>query len=331
MKDLWIVITSINPPTIATNEFARLANQYGWHLLIVADTKTPLKEYPREFELLSIDDQHRLFPDISRLVPTKHYCRKNLGYLYAISKGAKWIFDTDDDNIPLDGFAESLRETNPARSLQANGFANVYHHFSDQNVWPRGLPLDKIRNYGTLGSDTLTVSPAIQQFLADKDPDVDAVFRLVFGEEVIFNRRSESVLLPPGTWCPFNSQATLFRREAFPLLFLPCHVSFRMTDIWRSFVAQRVLWQQGQGIVFNNANVVQERNPHSYMKDFTDEIDGYLTNDRIAEELSKPFDPAINDVTLLMRICYERLLTLGTVKEVEMTIVDHWLHLVKSV
>ena len=71
------------------------------------------------------------------------------------------------------------------------------------------------------------------------------------------------------------------------MLYLPCHVSFRMTDIWRSFVAQAVLWSEGKKISFSAATVVQIRNQHRLMKDFADEIDGYLGNRDICEILSK--------------------------------------------
>ncbi|VDM75263.1 unnamed protein product [Strongylus vulgaris] len=35
--------------------------------------------------------------------PENSYTRKNIGYLYAIKNGAKWIYDTDDDNKPYGG------------------------------------------------------------------------------------------------------------------------------------------------------------------------------------------------------------------------------------
>jgi hypothetical protein len=34
-----------------------------------------------------------------------------------------------------------------------------------------------------------------------------------------------------------------------PLLYLPSHCCFRMTDIWRSFIAQRCLWELGHWVV----------------------------------------------------------------------------------
>ena len=122
--------------------------------------------------------------------------------------------------------------------------------------------------------------------MADGDPDVDAIYRLLFQNELNFED-NHPVLLEKGSWCSFISQNTLFFKEAFPMLYLPCHVSFRMTDIWRSFVAQAVLWSEGKKISFSAATVVQIRNQHRLMKDFADEIDGYLGNRDICEILSK--------------------------------------------
>jgi hypothetical protein len=47
---------------------------------------------------LDVSSQKKLFPKLSELLPYNHYCRKNLGYLYAIKKGYKIIYETDDDN-----------------------------------------------------------------------------------------------------------------------------------------------------------------------------------------------------------------------------------------
>ena len=64
-----------------------------------------------------------------------------------------------------------------------------------------------------------------------------------------------------------------------------------MTDIWRSFVAQRCLWALGGAVTFHGPEVVQRRNVHNLMKDFEDEVPGYLANDRIVQLLEEqPLD-----------------------------------------
>lgn len=60
-----------------------------------------------------------------------------------------------------------------------------------------------------------------------------------------------------------------------------------MTDIWRSFVAQRIAWENDWAILFHEATVWQERNEHNLMKDFTDEVSGYLHNEPIGDALGE--------------------------------------------
>ena len=57
-----------------------------------------------------------------------------------------------------------------------------------------------------------------------------------------------------------------------------------MTDIWRSFVAQRICWENNWHINFHSSNVVR-RNEHNLLNDFKDEIVGYLNNDKLINEL----------------------------------------------
>ncbi|MBV5271274.1 MAG: DUF288 domain-containing protein, partial [Afipia sp.] len=76
------------------------------------------------------------------------------------------------------------------------------------------------------------------------NPDVDAIYRLTLPLPQSF-REEQPVALGRNVWCPFNSQNTTWWKEAAPLLYLPSFCSFRMTDIWRSFVAQRIAWENG--------------------------------------------------------------------------------------
>ena len=99
------------------------------------------------------------------------------------------------------------------------------------------------------------------------------MYRLTIEAETKFN--PNTIILGGGTICPFNSQNTLWWPEAYPLLYLPSFVSFRMTDIWRSFVAQVCLYQTGKHLAFRDATVYQTRNEHSLIKDFKDEVPGY--------------------------------------------------------
>lgn len=323
----FVVVTTIQPPTPSVEALAEAAGKVGMQILVVGDRKTPAADWPVECEFVSVDGQLKLDLHLPRLVPENHYSRKNIGYLLAMERGASAIFDTDDDNRPIPGWAPHT-EVLTARKCRNQGWVNPYRWFSSEIIWPRGYPLDLNR---PSESTSLILGPPeevrapIQQGLADGSPDVDAVWRLLFDREFRF-RETESLLLAPRAWCPFNSQSTWWFPAAFPLLYLPCLVSFRMTDIWRSFVAQRCLWELGLGVVFHSAEVIQDRNEHDLMRDFEQEIPGYLGNRKLCEQLeatSLSSDPyAIGDN---MHRCYESLVRGGFVPADEMPILEAWL------
>ena len=80
------------------------------------------------------------------------------------------------------------------------------------------------------------INPA--QGMADLDPDVDAIYRLTQKLGVNFEKDVASVVLPEGVMCPWNSQNTLFEREALWGLLIPVTTTFRVCDIWRSYWVQ---------------------------------------------------------------------------------------------
>jgi hypothetical protein len=79
-----------------------------------------------------------------------------------------------------------------------------------------------------------------------------------------------------------------------------------MTDIWRSFVAQRCLWELNSGVSFHSATVLQERNVHSLLRDLEDEVPAHLLNDKIQVALEAISIDA-QDMLCNVTICYEAL------------------------
>ena len=73
------------------------------------------------------------------------------------------------------------------------------------------------------------------------------------------------VSLRAGTMMPYNAQATLHSYDAFWGLLLPCTVHGRVTDIWRAYFTQRMLWDVGLRIGFSSPWVTQYRNAHNYL------------------------------------------------------------------
>lgn len=306
------VITTINEPTKAVKEIAKRLP-----LIVIGDEKTPISW------LCSIENATYYNGKLpfSYQPPTNHYARKNVGYLLAMQHGADCIYDTDDDNIPNDHWRLRERECK-AMTGEKKGWCNVYANFTKYAIWPRGLPLNEIHSKIRL-SEPNEISSPIHQGLADNSPDVDAIWRLTRGGVIKFEY-DRSVHLAPGTWAPFNSQSTWWFKEAFPLMYLPQYCSMRMTDIIRSFVAQRCLWEMGYGVVFHSpSEVVQERNYHDLMKDFEDEIQGYLMNNRIKQALDELI--LVGGIMSNMIDCYVELIRIGILPEDEYNSVRNWI------
>jgi STELLO glycosyltransferases len=322
-NDKWIVVTTIQTPTEAIAAISRLASQ-GWSAVVVGDTKTPSNWAADGIHYLSVTEQHRIFGKFSELIPVRHYSRKNLGYLYAIQHGAKLILETDDDNIARPEFA-ALRSSMVTGDVVSHmGWVNAYSYFTEARIWPRGLPLTQIESAPPVGPAETAECP-IQQYLADEDPDVDAIYRLLHKGRIRFRDR-KPVILNAGAWSPFNSQNTVFFEPAFALLYLPCFVSFRMTDIWRSLVAQAALWKHGYRLSFHAPTVKQVRNDHDLMRDFADEVPGYLENDHIASALLQAAAQIdAGDMRITVRHFWQALVEAGIVPEKELTVIDAWL------
>jgi hypothetical protein len=325
---LIAVITTIQEPTDSVRALASRLGEIGATALIVGDAKGPNSYEQSHTELISLEDQRNLPFTLQKLLASNHYARKNLGYLLAASRRAPCIYETDDDNEANDSW--QIREVGTqAQRVASRPWVNVFRMFTDEAIWPRGFPLDLIADATTYAHDleipVESVEAPIQQGLANNSPDVDAVWRFVMDRPLSFDDHP-SVWLPPGSWCPFNSQSTWWWPSAFPLMYLPTHCSFRMTDIWRSFVAQRCLWELGHGLVFHAAEVVQQRNPHDLMKDFELEVPGYLHNRAIVQMLTdlqlRPGQGAVGDN--LIR-CYQALVAGAYLPAQELDGVKAWL------
>jgi hypothetical protein len=204
---------------------------------------------------------------------------------------------------------------------------NIYSLFSDQPIWPRGFPLTRITApESIIDPDGLTTQPGrigIWQALADDEPDVDAIYRLTSNRLCRFVRRPP-VVLPRGTFSPFNSQNTAFRRELLPLMYLPALVNFRVTDILRSYVAQPVLWAAGYRLGFSGPTVRQQRNPHDLKADFMSELPLYTQVERILALVQEGVRPDASISDNLLNV-YRNLAAGAIVEKAELDLLSAWL------
>ena len=329
-----VVLTTIQSPRSGIEKWKGVTDH---PIIIVGDRKTPNNWGHPICEFLSFDSKHVADFALPEILPENHYARKNIGYLDAIRKGAKSILDTDDDNFPhprlwneilegTDGIAyQSLNETSPV-------YRNVYSYFSQSEIpfWPRGFPLTELLSpTSALELDSLKAQSnedrvAVWQGMVDRDPDIDAIHRLLYAECPSFENKPK-LILGRNNLCPFNSQNTLWKLPiAFPLLYLPSTVSFRFTDILRGYVAQIILHAHDLHLGFTRATATQERNQHDIMKDFASEISMYLQTTEIVESLSSKVRSSCSISENLM-ISYEELTKMEVTRKDEMKMVESWL------
>lgn len=327
-----LVITSISAPNPVLVSCAEGCGKHNVDFIVIGDVKSPENFTLSGCDFWSIERQRQLDVKMAGLLPEKHYARKNLGYLIAMVRGAEVIIETDDDNFPRDEFWHDRTSTQKGRCVENAGWVNVYRYFTDTLIWPRGFPLENIRDQ-IIPIDSFPERELfcpVQQGLADENPDVDAVYRLTMPLPVSFSPLPR-LILNGASWSPFNSQNTTWFKEAFPLLYIPSYCNFRMCDIWRSFVANRICSANGWGVSFHGPTVRQERNEHNLLKDFEDEVPGFINNALICEKLNA-LDIKGGMVNIFddLKTCYTALIDLGVVGAEELPVLDSWIECISG-
>ncbi len=321
-----LVITSIHSPNAALKKFSEMCRAMHIHFYLIGDTKTPKDFELPHCEFWNIENQKKLPFLLSEHLPLGSYARKNLGYLLAIQNGADIIFESDDDNFPLDNFFEEKELLNEVYFSENHQWVNIYQYFTAANVWPRGFPLTEVKKSNPSLEDLprQKIHCPIQQGLANDNPDVDAIYRLTQPIPVSFES-GPSIALGKGSWCPFNTQNTIFYPEAYPLLYLPSTCNARLTDIWRGFIAARILWTNDWAVLFTESTVYQERNEHDLMLDFKHEMDGYLHNATICKTLAElDLKSGEQHIEENMFRCYQAMIDLGLIQAQELSLLENW-------
>ncbi|XP_060064400.1 uncharacterized protein LOC132544768 [Ylistrum balloti] len=337
--DNWAVVTTIFPPSKAVKYISSLLN---WCLVIVADTKTPPeaaylseielnKETSKTVKYLSLEEQYTLYPLLADVIPIQHFGRKNIGYMYAIHHKAKYIWDFDDDNngiVDLDDFKTDHFDYVTICNTTHNPLMNPYPYFgvTETYTWPRGFPLQDIKNKTSMpnfchASDTVHLG--IVQSLANQQPDIDAIYRLTRDAPFTFRATTKShlpIVVPANMFAPFNAQATLWLPSAFPYLALPISVNGRVSDIWRSYIAQFFLHQNDVRLAFSPPYVTQERNTHNILRDFNAELDLYQKSKQFVNLLSSETSRNHPNLLELFKDLYSR----GYLEEADIQFADAW-------
>ncbi len=324
-KTKCVIITTINSPT---ESVIKHINNKEYDVIIIGDNKTPDDYNNLKCIYLDIKSQKKLFPELSELIPYNHYCRKNLGYLYAIKKGYKIIYETDDDNIPYNNFDIFLHNySNQIISEQGNTWINIFKYFTNNAyIWPRGFPLSLLKrdpNYLIKYTDK---KPSIINGLVENDPDVDALFRIICNHySSIQWNNNECILIDNNNMCVFNTQNTFWiNPDIFISILIPCTVSFRYCDILRGLITNIILKKTDNYMMYTSPNVIQIRNEHNLINDFKSEYEMYIHNETILNFIEND-TINITDIKKLLQIIYNNLLVNGVITQIDIDILNKWI------
>ena len=324
-----LVITSINKPNQAIKNFEKLCKKNNTDFIFVADKKTPKFKYGDDLKFLSLKDQESLSFKVCKKIPINSYSRKNIGYLYSILRGAKKIYETDDDNYPKKNFFSQNIENLKHYRIKENGFINIYKYFLNKkiDIWPRGLPLSKIKTAKKSFIELKIQSKkfSIIQRLCDENPDVDAIYRLINKKIDIKFDKNKSFYANNKSYIPFNSQNTIWFKEAFPLMYLPTYCTMRATDIWRSYIATHIMNKLNMKILFTSSTVYQKRNIHNLYNDFKLEIPVYIDVENLIKELNTIKIYNAKDYMLINLFnCYKKLVDKKFFDKRELKLIKLW-------
>lgn len=214
--------------------------------------------------------------------------RRNIAILEAMTYKPDYITTIDTDNFPSDAnhlknIREIMQTPNHHVVTADLGWFNVGEMLTPP-VIHRGYPLSQRRVISDRSWKDRDTNIGVHASLWNGDPDVDAIERIHADPQTQAKGSEFPFVLDRSTWCPFNSQATTYRRELFPLMFVWPFVG-RMDDIWPSYVARRIMNNFGYDVAYGEPFVTQERNPHDLVKDLENEIIGYRYTDAFVDGL----------------------------------------------
>lgn len=320
-----IIVTTIHPPSNAIREFSKLL---GWNFISVGDLKTPKDWQVPNVEYLSPKNQDKLFPKFSKLLGWNKYARKNIGYLYAVKQGTKIIAEIDDDIAPYSDYPPNISKNKEIPVISGEKFVNIYNLFGSKDSWPRGFPINRILKKQQLNKKIKTVYSPIQNSLLDQNGDFDAIYRLISDKNVIY-KKSGQFALENEVYCPFHSGNTFWYPEIFVLLYLPTYTNPHVEDIWRSYIAQRLIWEIGGRLTFIYPTVyTNQRNKHDYLKDFKFELPLFLQTEKLVSILdSLSLNKDLGDSLIKT---YKALVKEGIMQKEEMIPLTEWVKNVES-
>ena len=332
------VVTSINHPKESIVKNLELVGGRS-QTILVGDVKTPSNWNDKPVIFLDIDEQKKLFPDFCKFLPENHYSRKMVGYLYSFHDFPTWLYETDDDNFHLESPHDILSRIAKYKKFrcESSSWVNLYSLFFPNHdlIWPRGFPLHLVREENFFSSEESggIESVAVIQGVANGDPDVDAIYRLLNPNATDLVAQPETLLiLNANQLFPINSQTTWWRCDTFPLLYLPVTSTFRVTDILRGVITNRILGWQNKKICAISPIDNQVRNPHNLYHDFESEVPMYINISDYVDALNSKLGASISsDVYEKLFCAYELAIHYKLCKAEELITLNGWISECKKI
>ena len=327
MKKVLVVTTINGRDHEGISRLIEDSNTQDFELVLIGDKKTSTN-------LSAVNESRVHFYNLEsqlsskflsgQTLPLNHYARKNFGYLVAAEMGCEWISETDDDNRLFVEFWDNQIPNKLIKNLGPSQWVNIYSAFGFGEYWHRGIPINDVLGANAITTDDIDSSSKVAcvQGLADGDPDIDAICRMLYRPVTKFPR-TDSFIVEPGFYSPTNSQLTRWRTElTLPLLYLPSTVPWRVSDIWRGLIAQRHFEISDLRTQFRGGLGFQDRNEHDLLKDFADELEVHMST-RILLEILERID--ILDQSNFMLTVYSSLMARGLVSQEEIVRLENWL------
>lgn len=223
-------------------------------------------------------------------------CRRNIGFLEAVKRGADLIVTLDDDNEPkltnqlqvIEMFFVDSSEVETVSSstgwFDPGSLCIAKDSMGNETfVTHRGYPLPQRHIKPKIRYNVGESMPiGVHAGLWFGEPDIDAIERMVLNPDVF--HIEPSVKLERGTWAPFDSQSTVFRADLMPMMMCWPHVG-RYDDIWASYLARCIMDELGYSVMYGHPAVYQDRNPHDLMKDLAAEVHGMQWTSQLVDIL----------------------------------------------
>lgn len=277
MSKTAIVTTSINAQPIALKHWAEQGD-----LFVAGDVNTPdeLREYVERLDGVYIPP-YRRFPG-GLDVPLRSIQMRNAAIWRAL-EGEYYdhIITVDDDNTPVSSqFVELLTGElghQPRTTVGSkSGFLNLGNLCIPtfvQRGTPRGFitAMDNVRHWSDADYENRPPTVVVAQAMVIGDPDCDAIERLT--KAPVVSAVQNRIVVTPGVYAAFNSQATAWMREWAPVMAVMPFVG-RYDDIFASLIFHRMAKEYHVALYAGDPVVKQDRNDHDLVKDLRAEVFG---------------------------------------------------------